>query len=195
MCLHFLVSKLTTSVCTIIFSLAQLLSHIWLFVTPWTAICQASLYITNSRSLLKLMSIKSMMPSNHLLLCRPLLLQPSIFPNVKVLSNESVLRIRWANYCSFSFSISPSNEHPGLISFRMDWLDLLAVQGTLSSLRQHHRSAVIIPVSLPPLALPHSRSSPEAGLPELHSSFPPAIRLTPDPVCMLMLLSPFISPV
>ena len=100
------------------------------------------------------MSIKSMMPSNHPLLCRPLLLQSSIFPSITVFSNESVLCSRWANYCSFSFSISPSSEHPGLISFRMDWLDLLAVQGTLSSLLQHHRSAAIIPVSLPSLALP-----------------------------------------
>ena len=140
------------------------------------------------------MSIKSMMPSNHPLLCRPLLLQSSIFPSIKVFSNESVLRIRWANCCSFSFSISPSNEHPGLISFRMDWLDLLAVQGTLSSLLQHHRSAAIIPVSLPSPRPPPSRSSPEAGLPELHSSFPPALRLTPDRVCVLMLLSPCIPP-
>ena len=122
---------------------------------PMNCNMEASLSITNSRSLLKLMFIKSMMPSNRLLLCRPLLLQSSIFPSIKVFSNESVLCIRWAKYWSFSFSISPSNEHPGLNSFRMDWLDLLAVQGTLSSLLQHHRSAVIIPVSLssppPPL--------------------------------------------
>ena len=108
-------------------------------VTPWTAARQASLSITNSRSLLKLMSIELVMPSNHLILCRPLLL-PSTFPSIRVISDESVLHIRWPKYWSFSFSISPSNEHPGLISFRMDWLDLLAVQGTLKSLLQHHSS-------------------------------------------------------
>ena len=105
---------------------------------------QASLSITNSRSLLKLMSIESVMPSNHLILCRPLLLLPSVFPRSRVFSNESTLRIRWANYWSFSFSISPSNEYSGLISFRMDWLDLLAVQGTLKSLLQHHSSKASI---------------------------------------------------
>ena len=109
-------------------------------MTPWTAACQASLSISNSQSLLKLMSIELVMPSNHLILCRPLLLRPSIFPSIKVFSNESVLSIRWPNYRSFSFSISPSNEYSGLISFRMDWLDLLAVQGTLKSLLQHHNS-------------------------------------------------------
>ena len=118
------------------FGSVQLLSHIRLFVTPLTVAHQASLSITNSWSLLKLMSIKSVMPSNHLI-CRPLLL-PSIFPSIRVFSNESVLCIRWPKYWSFSFNISPSNEHPGLISFRMDWLDLLAVQGTLKSLLQHH---------------------------------------------------------
>jgi len=118
-------------------SSVHLLSHIWLFVTPWTAARQAPLSITNSWSLLKLMSIKSVMPSNHLILCCPLLLLPSIFPSIRVFSNESPLHIRWPKYWSFSFNISPSNEHPGLISFRMDWLDLLAVQGTLKSL-QHH---------------------------------------------------------
>ena len=107
--------------------------------TPWTAACQASLSIANSQSLLKLMSIESVMPSSHLILFRPLLL-PSIFPSIRVFSNESVLRIRWPKYWSFSFSISPSNEYSGLISFRMDWLDLLAVQGTLKSLLQHHSS-------------------------------------------------------
>ena len=107
------------------------LSRVRLFVTPWTAARQASLSITNSWSLLKLMSIESVMPSNHLILYRPLLLLPSIFPIIKVFSNESVLCIRWPKYWSFSFNISPSNEHPGLISFRMDWLDLLGVQGTL----------------------------------------------------------------
>ena len=108
--------------------------------TQWTVACQASLSITNSRSLLKLMSSESVMPSNHFILCRPLLLLPSIFPNISVFSNESVLHIRWPKYWSFSFSISPSNEYSGLISFRMDWLDLLAVQGTLKSLLQYHSS-------------------------------------------------------
>ena len=111
--------------------------------TPWTATCQASLSITNSWSLLKLMPIESVMPSNHLILCRPLLL-PSIFPRIKVFSNESVLRIKWPESWSFSFSISPSNEHPGLSSFRMDWSDLLSVQGTLKSLLQHHSSKASI---------------------------------------------------
>ena len=106
----------------------------------WTEACQASLSITNSRSLLKLMSIQPVVPSNHLILCCPLLLPPSIFPSIRVFSNESVLHIRWLKYWSFSFNISPSNEYSGLISSRMDWLDLLAVQGTLSSLRQHHSS-------------------------------------------------------
>ena len=109
-------------------------------MTPWTAARQASLSITNSRSLLKLTSIESVTPSNHPILCHPLLLPPSIFPNIRVFSNESVLCIRWPKYWSFSFSISPSNEYPGLISFRIDWLDLLAVQGTLKSLLQHHGS-------------------------------------------------------
>ena len=117
----------------------QWLSHVQLFATPWTAAHQASLSITNSRSLLKLMSIKSVMPSNHLILCRPLL-RHSIFPSIRVFSSESVLRIRWPKYRSFSFSISPSNEYSGLISFRMDWLDLLAVKETLKSLFQHHSS-------------------------------------------------------
>ena len=109
----------------------QSLSCVRLFATPWTAACQASLFITNSQSLLKLVSIESVMPSNHLILCRPLLLLPSIFPSIRVFSDEPVLHIRWPKYCSFSFSISPSNEYSGLISFRMDWLNLLAVQGTL----------------------------------------------------------------
>ena len=114
------------------------------FATLWTVARQASLSITNSRSLPKLMSIESVMSSNHLILRRPLLLLPSIFPNIRVFSNESGFRIRWPQYWSFSFSISPSNEHPGLISFRMDWLDLLAVQGTLKSLLQHHSSKASI---------------------------------------------------
>ena len=122
------------------FSSVQSLSHIRLFVTPWTAACQASLSITNSQSLLKLMSIKLVMISNHLILCCPLLLPPSIFPSIKIFSKESVLCIRWPKYWHFSFSISPSNEYPGLISFRIDWFDLLAVQGTLKSLLQHHSS-------------------------------------------------------
>ena len=114
------------------------LSRVWLFATPWTTACQASLSITNSRSLLKLMSIESVMPSNHLILCRPLLFLPSIFPSIRVFSNESALHIRLPKYWSFTFNISPSSKHPGLISFRMDWLDLLAVQETLKSLLQHH---------------------------------------------------------
>ena len=109
-------------------------------MSPWIATCQASLSITNSRSLLKLMSIESVMPSNRLILCRPLLLLSSIFPSIRVFSNESALRIRWPKYWRFSFNISPLNEHSGLISFRMDWLDLLDVQGTLKSLLQHHSS-------------------------------------------------------
>ena len=120
-------------------SSVQSLSRVWLFATPWTRALQASLSITNSQSLPKLMSIESVMPSNHLILSHPLLLLPSIFPSIRVFSNESALRITWPKYWSFSFTISPSNEHPGLISFRMDWLDLLAVQGTLQSLLQHHR--------------------------------------------------------
>ena len=127
-----------------IFCSVQLLSCVQLLETPWTAVCQAYLSITNSRSLLKLTSIKLVMPSNHLILCHPLLLPPSIFPSIRVFSNESALLIRWAKYWSFSFSISPSNDHPGLISFRMDWLDLLAVQGTLKSLLQHHSSKASI---------------------------------------------------
>ena len=122
------------------FSSVQSFHRVQLFTTPWTAACQASLFITNSRSLLKLMSIESVMPSNHLILCHPLLLLPSIFPSIRVFSNESVLPIRWPKYWSFSFNISPSNEYTGLISFRIDWLDLLAVQGTLKSLLQHHSS-------------------------------------------------------
>ena len=122
----------------------QFLSRVRLFVTPWTAARQASLSITNSQSLLKLMSIESVMPSNRLILCCPLLLLPSIFPSVRVFSNESTLRIRWPKYWSFSFSISPSNEYSGLISFRMYWLDLLAVQWTLRSLLQHHSSKASI---------------------------------------------------
>ena len=123
------------------FSSVQSLSHLQLFVTPWTAARQASLSITNSQSLLKLMSIESVMPSNHLILYRPLLLLPSIFPIIKVFSNESVLHIK---SISFSFSISPSNEYSGLISFRMDWLNIFAVQGTLKSLLQHHSSKASI---------------------------------------------------
>ena len=129
-------------------SSVHLLSCVWLFVTPWTAACQASLSIINSWSLRKPMSIVSVMPSNHLILCRPLLLPPSIFPSIRVFSNESALCIRWPKYWSFSFNISPSIEHSGLISFRMDWLDLLAVQGTLKSLLQHHSSKASVLWSL-----------------------------------------------
>ena len=126
------------------FSSVQLLSHVPLFATPWTTARQASLSITNSRSLPKLMSIELVMPSNHLILCHPLLLLPSIFPNIRVFSNESALCIRWPKYWSFSFNISPSNEHPGVISLRMDWLDPLAVQETLKSHLQHHSSKASI---------------------------------------------------
>ena len=124
----------------VLFSSVQSLSHVQFFATPWIAARRASLSITNSQSLLKLLPIESVMPSSHLILCRPLLLLPPIPPSIRVFSNESNLLMRWPKYCSFSFSISPSNEHPGLISFRMDWLDLLAVQGTLKSLCQHRES-------------------------------------------------------
>ena len=126
------------------FSSVQLLSRVQLFATPWTAAHQASLSNTNSWSLHKLMSIELVMPSNHLILCRPLLLLPSIFSNIGVFSNESALCIRWPKYWNFSFNISPSNEHPGLISYQMDWLDLLAVQGTLKNLLQHNSSTASI---------------------------------------------------
>ena len=126
------------------FSSVQLLSCVQLFATPWIAARQASLSITNSRSLLKPMSIESVMPSNHLILCHPLLFLTPIPPSIRVFSNESTVRMRWSKYWSFSFSISPSNEYPGLISFRMDWLDLLAVQGTLKSLQHHSSKASIL---------------------------------------------------
>ena len=126
------------------FSSVGSLSRVRLFVTPWTSAREASLSTTNSQSLFKLMSIESEMPSNHLILCRPLLLLPSIFSSNGVFSNESIIHIRWPKYWSFSFSISPSNEYSGLISFRIDWLDLLAVQGTLKSLPQHHSSKASI---------------------------------------------------
>ena len=126
--------------CSVQFSLVQSLSCVRLFATLWTATHQSSLSITKSQSLLKLMSIELVMPSSHLILCHPLLLLLPVPPSIRVFSNESVLRIRWPNYWSFTFNISPSNEHPGLVSFRMDWLDLPAVQGTLNSLLQHHSS-------------------------------------------------------
>ena len=133
---HFQISQVSQPV--------QLRSRVWLFATPWTAACQASLSTINSRSPPKLMPTESVMPSNYLILCRPLLLLPSIFPSIRVFSNESALCIRWPKYWSFSFNISPTNEHPGLISFRMDLLDLLAVQGTLKSLFQHYSSKASI---------------------------------------------------
>ena len=129
---------------SLFFSSVQLLSRVRLFATPWIAAFQASLSITNSRSLLKLMPIESVMPSSHLILCHPLLLLPPIPPSIRVFSSESTLHMRWPKYWSFGLSISPSNEHPGLISFRMDWLDLLAIQGTLESLLQHHSSKASI---------------------------------------------------
>ena len=147
---HFAVNLKLTQHCksTEQFSSVQSLSHIRLFATPWIAARQASLSITNSWSLLKLVSIKLVMPSNNLILSRPILLLPSIFPSIRVFSNESVLCIRWPKYWSFSFSISPSNEYSGLISFRIDWFDLFAFQGTLKSLFQYHSSKASI--------LPHS---------------------------------------
>ena len=129
---------------TVYFTLLFSCPVVRLFVTPWTVACQAYLSFTISWSLPKPMSIESVMPSNHLILCCPLLLLPSIFPSVRVFSNESALRMRWPKYWSFSFNISPSNEYPGLISFRMIWLDLFAVQGTLKSLLQHHSSKASI---------------------------------------------------
>ena len=137
---YILLAKMTKSLLIVV----HFLSHVRFFVTAQIAANQASLSITNSQSLLKLMSTESVMSSNHLILCRPLLLLPSIPPSIRVFSNESALRIRWPKYWSFSFSISPSNEHPGLVSFRMNWLDLLAVQGTLKSLLQHHSSKASI---------------------------------------------------
>ena len=134
-------STLPTRVVAVV---VQSLSHVRLFATPWTAARQASLSFTISRSLLKLMSIESMMPSNYLILCRPLLLPPSIFPSIRVISNESALCIRWPKYWSLSFSISPSNEHLGLTSFTIDWFDLLAAQGTLKTLLQHYSSKTSI---------------------------------------------------
>ena len=125
---------------TPLFRSVRLLSHVQLFATPWTAAHQASLSISNSQNLLILMPIESVMPSNHLILCRPLLLLPSIFPSIRVFTTESFFHIRWPKHWSFSFSISPFNEYSRLVSFRMDWLDLLAVQGTLKSLLQHHSS-------------------------------------------------------
>ena len=132
------------SLTSLIIQSVQLLSRVQLFATPWTAAHQTSLSITNSQSLLKLMSIELVMPSNHLILCRPLLLLPSILPSIRVFSNESTLRISWPKYWSFSFSIGPSSEHSGLIYFRMEWSDLLAVQGTLKSLLQQHSSKASI---------------------------------------------------
>ena len=130
------------------FSSVQSLSHVWLFATPWIVARQASLSITNSRNLPKPMSIESVMPSNHLILCHPLLLLPPILPSIWVFSSESALHMRWPKYWSFSFNISPSSEYPGLISLRMDWLDLLAVQGTLKSLLQHHSSKSVNSLTL-----------------------------------------------
>ena len=140
--------KWCSTLLSIQFSSVQLLSCVQLFATPWIAARQASLSITKSWSSPKLLSIESVMPSSHLILCRPLLLLPSIFSSIRVFSNESTLCMRWPEYWRFSFSINPSNEYPGLISFRVDWLDLLAVQGTLKSLLQHHSSkASILPCS------------------------------------------------
>ena len=153
LCVHWMCVHLSMSMCThfgcidlvcFLINTVQFLSHVWLFVTPWTEAHQASLFVTKTWSLLKLVSIDSLMPSNHLILCHPLLLLPSIFPRIRVLSNESALHIRWPKYWSFSFSISPSNEYAGLISFKMDWLDLIGVQETLKSLLQYHSSKASI---------------------------------------------------
>ena len=133
-------TQIYTQTHTIHFSSVQSLSHVWLFGTPWITACQASLSIINSWGSLKLMSIESVMPSSHLILCRPLVLLPSVPPSIRVFSNESSLHVRWPKYWSFSFNISPSKQHTTLISFRMDWLDLLAVQETLKTLLQHHSS-------------------------------------------------------
>ena len=142
--MYFETFDLCQKILDIQFSSVQLLSHVWLLVTPWIVARQASLSITNSRSSLRLMSTESVMPSSHLILCLPLLLLPPIPPSIRVFSNESTLRMRWPKYWSFSSSIIPSKEIPGLISFRIDWLDLLAVQGTLKHLLQHHSSKVSI---------------------------------------------------
>ena len=150
------------------FSSVQPLSCVWLFVTPWIAARQASLSITNSRSSLKLTSIESVKPSSHLILCCPLFLQPPIPPSIRVFSNESTLCMRWPKYWSFSFSIIPSKEHPGLISFRMDWLDVLAVQGTLKSLLQHHSSKASI-LRCSAFTRPLSSNSRSRGFRQHHS--------------------------
>ena len=139
-CMYSIISVCISVLCTSVYQF----SCVWLFATPWTAACQASLFITNSRSLLRLIPIESVMPSSHLILCHPLLLLPSIIPSIRVFSNESVLHIRWPKYWSFSFIVRLSNEYSRLISFRMDWLDLPAVQGTLKSLLQHHSSKASI---------------------------------------------------
>ena len=142
---YFLIKEFNQFSLTVIqFSSVQSFSRVWLPATPWTTACQASLSITNFQSPPKPMSIESVIPSNHLILCSPLFLLPSIFPSIRVFSNESAFHIRWPKYWSFSFNISPTSEQPGLISFRMDWLDLLAVQGTLKSLLQHHSSKASI---------------------------------------------------
>ena len=140
----YILSNLFLTKISLRFSSVQSLSRVWPFTTPWIAAHQASLSITNSRSSLKLMSIESVMPSSHLIFCHPLLLLPPVPPSIRVFSHKSTLCMRWPKYWSFSFSISPSNEYPGLISFRMDWLDLLAVQGLLKSLLQHHSSKASI---------------------------------------------------
>ena len=171
------------------FSSVQSLSHVQLFATPWIAARQASLSITNSRSLLKLMSIELVTPSSHLILCRPLLLLPPIPPSIRVFSNESTSRMRWPKYWSFSFSFSPSNEHPGLISFRMDWLDLLAVQGTLKHLLQHHSSNVSIFQRSAFFYSPTLTSIHDHWL-NVHNFFRhPLCNCLPNPLLSLMLLS------
>ena len=173
------------------FHSVQSLSCVQLFATPWTAAHQASLSVTNSWSLLKLMSIESVIPSNHLILCHPLLLLPSIFPSIRVFSNESVLCIRWPKYWSFSFSIRLSNENSGLMSFRMGWLDLLAVQGTLKSLLQHHRSKATKQMQL--LAV-NTHYTPEKRKPRRSSDLPRLGGGAMGPACPAASFSPLLSP-
>ena len=144
LCVSFHLLFILTFNWLLLFSSVQSLSRVWLFVTSWTTARQASLSINNSQSLLKLTSIELVMPSNHLILCHPRLLPPSVFPSIRVFSDESILHVRWSKDWSFSFNTSPSKEYSGLMSFRMDWLDLLAVQGTLKSLLQHHSSKASI---------------------------------------------------
>ena len=171
------------------------LSCVQLFATPWTAAHQASLSITNSWSLPKLVSLELVMPSNHFVLCHPLLFLPSIFPSIRVFSNESVLHIRWPKYWSFSLSVSPSNEHPGLISFRKDWLDIFTVQGTLKSLLQHHNSKVSILQcsAFFILRLSHSYMTTGKTVALFYECFKPAFSLSSVTIIKRLISSPSLS--